>query len=616
MAAIYMWPPTGGFLNFEYVLMTTDQDWLCRYMGVDFDASVITDFGQIYLERNASVVSCGKTVICDIGSTPRHPVQFAWRGHTFSKVKEGNHGGVNGVTHMMLAGNTAPDNYFAAVGQGPFGQGGALVSFLQDSPYSINPTDIPPVPPPNNTSWDYIADINNNLPGERGYGDAFVVCPDYDSHMISYLRTGTVLVEISRLSNCKQFASFPTNGTGQWGHSPTTGYIVKHANAAPATVWFYQVNPSSLAVGYLGTASTAGTVKAAGFTSNGYFVTLETGATAPGATYRICAYTHSGSTINLVDTMDFIGSTNSNATIQTSRVSGRTWLTTTNGSFGTKVFHVEADTIVLDFQFGYSTASSGYVGNPLAFVEAPLEITSNGFAGIKEKLFECWEMNEIGSVTRVGSMGNQNLVVDVGTVTNRAGQIDQAADFTTSVLKPSSPISIEVRTVDNFSLCLDVVLDTKAADQYILYRGRVDWSVGSQERDFALIYDQGLDRFVFWVFSNGFVQYTVVANNFGSPSTGTNYHIYVEYDKTNDQISIKVNDGTADTTALPLGMQLQSMYHPTLGNLAVGRFSTWGGNQYYLDGYVDCLYWFWDTLTGAEQTWMYNSGASRAFSEL
>jgi len=628
MSAIYQWfpdagtpPATDDFLDYEFVLMATDQSWRCRYIGLNFDTGIATDFGQFNVGKNVSVISNGNTVIVDMEGTNRHPHEFVWRGHTFSDVATGGHGGTGGVTKHMVPVGDNKVIFTATEFDLTLGNQGRFVGYQDVLPYNFTNDIVELTPVVGKAFWLGFFDINYGLAGERGYGDAFVSIASRGSDMAAFIESSGALVEQTRLSTV---IDYPTvSGINFFGHDPNSGYIANMLQASGIAVHFFRTNPTTLTTTYLGQDGATGLVTAVGFSPNAdYFVALEQGGAF---TYTLRAYTFNpiGPTITLVDQMDFEGATSTAAHFQVSRVSGRIWLTASQagvGGLGTKVFHIDplTDTIVLDFELEYSAGSSGYLGNPLAFLEDPLTITSNGFSGIKEKLFECWEMDEVGSVTRIGAMGKQNLPVDAGTVTNRAGwRHGQAADFSTSALAAEgTAMAQEIQTVDNFSICVDVVLDSKAADEYIISRGRKDIlpTVNPQYRDWSLIYDAGLDRFKFSV-NSGVNEYTVVANNFGSPVTGTNYHIYFEYNKTNDTISIRVANSTVDTTSLPAGMSLNAYFGSTWA-LTLGRFSTTVAHTRYMDGSADQMFWFWDVLTPAEQTWMYDSGDGRAFSEL
>jgi len=625
MAAIYQWPINAGspppeatddFLNYEYVLMTTDQNWLCRYIGLDYDTGIQTDFGQFLTNKNCSVVSDATSVICDMDDTRRNPHQFVWRGHTFSEVISEFHGGINGGDGMISA--TVP--YLIFSGVEAFGHSCRLTDYAQAAPWNMSDAEVITFAP-HSENWKGFFDINYGLAGERGYGDAFVAIPYPGNDMSVFTINGLNLVEQTRLTAVLEYPA--VGSIAEFGHDPNSGYIA-HCKALAgigAQIWFYEVDTTTLIPTYIGTDNASGVVLAVGWTPHGtHLVTCENGGAF---THRLRCYSYNpiGPTITLTDTLDIEGVTSTNCHFQVSRVSGRIWFTGTSpsggpGGTGSKVFHIDgSDNIVVDFELTYSTGSSGYLGNPLSFLEEPLAVTSNGFSGIKEKLFEAWEMNE-ASGHRAGSMGNQNLNLDVGSVGARTGRVGLAADFGGAAALSSTDIAQEARTVDNFSNVMDVIVDVKGAnDQYIIQRGRQDYQTAApDQKDWGLRWDAGLDRFTFFIRS-GSTEYTVSADNLGAVTAGIMYHIYYEYNKDTDSISIRVNNGTIDTTSLPPGTTLNAHYGATQA-LTIGRESSFAGGSGWWDGAVDCLFWFYDVLTPAEQSWMYNGGLSRAFSEL
>jgi len=627
MAAIYQWfhdeaalPPevTDDFLNYEFVLMATDQDWLCRYIGLNYDTGITTDFGQFYTDGNCSVVSDGKNVIADIDGVGNNPHQLVWRGHTFSDVLSDSHGGINVSSGMISA--TVP--YAIVNGIEAFGHSCRLIDYAQSAPYNISDVEIITFGP-HSERWDGFFDINYGLAGERGYGDAFVSIPYPGNDMSVFTVNGLELVEEMRLVGVSEYPA--TGSIAEWGHDTNSGYLA-HCNGLSgigAQIWFYDVDPVTLIPTYYGTDNANGFVLAVGFAPHGtHVVTLENGG-AFAHRLRCYTYNHSGGNpvITLTDTLDIEGVTSTNCHFQVSRVSGRIWMTGTIGAggpggVGTKVFHIDgSDNIVEDIDLTYSTGSSGYLGNPLSFLESPLTITSNGFSGIKGKLFEAWELNET-SGHRIGSMNNQHLYLHTGSVGARSGRIGLAADFPGTGALSTTLIEQEVRTVDNFSNVMDLIVDVKgASDQYIIQRGRQDYTAASpSQKDWGLRWDAGLDRFVFFVRTGG-TEYTVAADNEGAITAGVAYHIYYEYNKTADTISIRVNNGTVDTTALPPGMTLNAFFGATQ-SITLGRESSASGGSGWWDGAIDCLFWFYDVLTPAEQSWMYNGGFSRAFAEL
>lgn len=85
-------------------------------------------------------------------------------------------------------------------------------------------------------------------------------------------------------------------------------------------------------------------------------------------------------------------------------------------------------------------------------------------------------------------------------------------------------------------------------------------------------------RFSFTVSGNGTAFTSVVANNFGTPSTATWYWVVAQHDPTANTIDIRVNNGTADSTSYSSGLYQNNQ------PLDLGRRVA---STNYLDGLLD-----------------------------
>jgi hypothetical protein len=113
-------------------------------------------------------------------------------------------------------------------------------------------------------------------------------------------------------------------------------------------------------------------------------------------------------------------------------------------------------------------------------------------------------------------------------------------------------------------------------------------------------------RFVFYVSDDGSAVTGVTANNFGAPALDTVYQIICKHDSVNNQISIKVNNGTADTTAHSTGIfnsgtnfNIGALNGTTFWNGLIRRVRTWDR-----------------VTTTDEDTWLYNAGTGRSYADL
>lgn len=599
MAAIYQWfPDTDGFIDFEFVLLATDQGWLTRYLGLDYSTGIYTDFGALYTGKNVSIVCDGQDMFID-DISPRGDIsEFVWRGNVFSKVGQGSHGGSN-ASKCMNALTGLPDELLV-IGAAAFGHGIRVVP--------VNPFGTGYAKVATNDFWAGAYDLNYGNNGVRGYGDALVTLPKFGQDLVVFEIVGGLLVERSAASAGAHPGELP-----DWGFDSQSGKVVAR-RLTSGTVDIWQVNMTTLILSYEGPLVCAGAtdIYAVGFSPNGFIVTVENDTPDD----KLKVYDDTGV---LKDSYTLIGNHSTAVSFQISRITGRIWLL---GTFQSNilVFSVDDDGLItIEFNLpNYTVGSSGYVGNPISFMDTPITVTPNGFTGIKEKLFECWEMNEVGSVSRAGALNisyvSTTLAVS-GTVIDRPGTIGNAADFDgASALVSVNPLPIELRTVSTFSVCMDVTLDHKASTQKIMARGRINaQNVSGDQHDLGIEYDLGTDRLRFYVII-GSTKYACNVNI--SPVIGQKYHIYAEYNKQADQIGFRLDGGTIANIALPAGSTINLYPETTECALMFGRKTSWPTQEEFFNGGNDQIFWFWDKLTTAEQDWMYNSGNSRAFSEL
>lgn len=124
-------------------------------------------------------------------------------------------------------------------------------------------------------------------------------------------------------------------------------------------------------------------------------------------------------------------------------------------------------------------------------------------------------------------------------------------------------------------------------------------------REYALVYNQAIDRFRFYASPDGTSYSVVTANNFGSPAAGVWYFVTAWYDGVN--LNISVNNGAAD-----------SINH--VGGIFDGSqpfgLGDRGANLYSLNGSLDETAIYKRTLTSAERSWLYNGGTGRAYTDL
>lgn len=225
---------------------------------------------------------------------------------------------------------------------------------------------------------------------------------------------------------------------------------------------------------------------------------------------------------------------------------------------------------------------------------------------LSDNLVAYWSLGE-ASGTRYDDHGSNDLTDH--SVGSGTGKIGTCADFErTSDQYLSSASNSDLSTGDiDFTFACWVTLESKDAGLY--WRPIFTKESGSGSgREWALIYDYGSDRFYMFVWKSGPTDVSVVANSFGSPSTGTWYFIVARHNAATDTLSICVNDGAVDSTAVGGSLQAAGTAEIRMGSVQ------WNVGDDFWDGLID-EFGFWKRcLTAGEITELYNSGSGRDYS--
>lgn len=201
--------------------------------------------------------------------------------------------------------------------------------------------------------------------------------------------------------------------------------------------------------------------------------------------------------------------------------------------------------------------------------------------------------------------GAYSLYIKNGTYDLAGAQFTAAS---TQYLDIADNTSVTV-TGSDFTFATWVFLDTTATQQGLISK----WNGNTDNREYLLEYFQTSDRFEFFINSDGesgASNANVVADNFGSPATGTWHFIMIEHDTAADTISISVNNGTADSTSTT------KTVFDGVAPFELGSLTNSSGTRLPLDGRLDSVGFWKRTLTTSEKTWLYNSGTNRVFDEL
>jgi hypothetical protein len=210
-------------------------------------------------------------------------------------------------------------------------------------------------------------------------------------------------------------------------------------------------------------------------------------------------------------------------------------------------------------------------------------------------LISWWSLDET-SGTRNDSHGSNHLT-DNNTVGYTTGIQSNAANFVSANSEYLSVNDNAELSPSSMSVGGWVYLKTSTATQNLILK----YAFG--QGAFATYYDQPTNRFVCLAHrqSDG-TSASVSASSFGAPAANTWYFLVCQYDGTN--ITISVNAGTANTTAFSGSLR------DTTSPFFLGYTSQTA------NAYIDEVFFYSRSITAAERTWLYSSGAGREYCEV
>ena len=233
-----------------------------------------------------------------------------------------------------------------------------------------------------------------------------------------------------------------------------------------------------------------------------------------------------------------------------------------------------------------------------SLVATPTVVPSNpGTNG----LVSWWTMDET-SGTRSDSYGTNHLT-DNNTVAYSAGLKGNAASFVSANLEylsiPDNP-SISAGDFD-FTVITNVYFTSLANSVVVLKKGLKN---SPQISDYQIFYSSGNGKLSFRV-GNGTIFADATSN--ASISTGQWYTVIAWHDSVNNTINIQVNNSSVDSVGYSAGA-IDSTYPLSIGAHSDGTVG--------LDGRIDDVTLYRRLLTAGERAWLYNSGASRTYTDV
>lgn len=236
----------------------------------------------------------------------------------------------------------------------------------------------------------------------------------------------------------------------------------------------------------------------------------------------------------------------------------------------------------------------------------PAAVFSSG-STLNNNLTAYWKIDATSDgsapVTRIDSGSNGQDLTDNNNVASATGKISNAGQFVTAASKYLSRADNSTLSGSDIDLSVSawVYLDSKTLDRVIVSH----YTPTGNQRSYQLYYRQAVDRFAFVVSPDGTSTGIglVDANNFGSPSTATWYHVVAWHDSVNNLVGISVNAGTADTLSYSGGI------HDSTAIFSIGSQN---GNAGFFDGRIDEVgFWKNKALSAGERTELYAAGAGK-----
>ncbi|KAA3644794.1 MAG: hypothetical protein DWQ07_15420 [Chloroflexi bacterium] len=219
---------------------------------------------------------------------------------------------------------------------------------------------------------------------------------------------------------------------------------------------------------------------------------------------------------------------------------------------------------------------------------------------IHDELQAYWSMDEVEG-TRYDSWGSHDLAG--GGALQAQGVVGPAADFdgVNDVMSHADSTYLSTGDID-FSIGAWVYVDDATHTGDIISKYSI-----SANQDYRLGYSSTSKRFFFSVISDSGSIPSLSANDLGDVQEDTWYYVMAYHDADNDQIGIKVYDGTGWSS----DTQDTNEVVPRDGDAS---FRIGGLNGYtYLDGFIDEVGIWKRLLTDHERDYIVNEGSGRAF---
>lgn len=227
-------------------------------------------------------------------------------------------------------------------------------------------------------------------------------------------------------------------------------------------------------------------------------------------------------------------------------------------------------------------------------------LASSASAQLSTSLAAAWRLDESsGNVIDYGP-NNFTLVKNhaISTTTGRVYAL--AADFESSNSDTTSIADNAILSQGSghdFTFVVWAKPESLSATMALLGKD----NIATANREYNLLYEPTPNRWRGETFGSasagGYV--AVTADNFGAPSTGV--WVCIIFKKSGSTVSIKVNNGTANTAT-------QATVYDGAANFRVGSVELAGTPTNYFDGALGPIYYFTRATSDGEDTILYNAG--------
>lgn len=218
---------------------------------------------------------------------------------------------------------------------------------------------------------------------------------------------------------------------------------------------------------------------------------------------------------------------------------------------------------------------------------------------LSDNLVGYWALNE-ASGNALDSHSTNDLTNNnsVGSATGKVGNARDFEEGSSQYFSIAPPAALQMGDID-FTIQAWVNFESIGSPRSICGQ----WGPNAATDSWLIYTDSATANNFFFacqgISSNVFLR----ASNLGTPSLATWYHVVVWHDSVNNQVGIKINNGTANTASYSGGTRV----------LASPDFTIGRSNTANMDGLLDEVAIWKRVLTSVEIADLYNSGSGRDY---